>query len=147
MKKGYTLIELLCCLAIVTIISAICLPNIKMINEYIKRRKFTAASNVLLQDLRYAKSFAVTHGRFTKLIFNDKGYSMICNTKKIKDVYFENSIHLDTAKSTLPTNHKLGFKSTGVAVPYGCTIAIIDDAGNSSSITIKVGTYTVDYKK
>jgi prepilin-type N-terminal cleavage/methylation domain-containing protein len=82
MKKGFTLIELICCISIIAIISSIALyiPAKKMLQN----SKFKIASNELLLDLKNAKMRAVDHG-WIKVRFDDDGY-MIYDVSNYSDM-------------------------------------------------------------
>lgn len=149
MKKGFTLIELLCCILIITIISSIALylPAKKMLQN----SKFKTASNELLLDLKNAKMRAIDHGRI-QIIFMDNGYmindvSNYMYNMVIKKVVFENNIIFDRVNSTVPIDRVIEFTQIGGISPYPCTAAICDDTGNKALITIKVGSFTIDYKR
>lgn len=150
MKKGFTLIELICCISIITIISSIALYL--PVKKTMKNSAFRAASNELLFDLKNAKMRAIDHG-WMKVRFNDDGY-MIYELSKydyrdnvIKIVKFENNIIFDRVNSTVPVDQVIAFTQIGRISPYPCTVAICDDAGNKALITIKVGSFTIDYKR
>ncbi|TDT61966.1 GspH/FimT family pseudopilin [Fonticella tunisiensis] len=149
MKRGFTLIEILCVLAIVSIISAISYPDVKRI--LLKDRLDITASK-LVNDLRYAKMHAVTQGTssvsviFLKENSSDdyNGYWIYkpsnLSSMELKKVYLTDEIYISRSESTFSITNKIQFNTNGSISPHACSIVLKDrQTGKSIKITLTIG--------
>lgn len=67
-QKGFTLVELIITMVIIAILSVIAVPQIY--NHYVSN-KILAAANIILADIRFAQSLAITEHDSTWVVFDD----------------------------------------------------------------------------
>ena len=150
MKKGFTLVELICCICIMSILLLIAAPSVPGINSIKKKTVFSSTSQELLKDLRYARVRAMTNG-VVKVHFYDDGYILYdySDSKNMifKKVTYEDGIRFIKYKSTIPSDRELHFTQTGTVSPYACTVVIQNTSGETCTISIKVTTFTIDFKR
>lgn len=151
-SKGFTLIELLCLLAIIGIVSSIAYPSLSYL---VKADRLRLSSKILVNDLRYAKMYAVakSYNATIKVKFIGasgseiyKGYR-ISNTAnltndKLKETYFYPGIIIDGWRSTFASDESentIEFFSNG-SVSRACTIVLKDtETGETKNITLTIG--------
>lgn len=151
MKKGYTIIELICVIAIIGIMAGLSYPSIKGL---LSSERLNLSSKVLINDLRYAKMYAVSKNitsvyvKFTgdadKGIYS--GYMIYYPNNMANPVLinknFDDEIIIDGKNSTFGTANTsdiIEFKPDGSVYP-ACTIVIRDtDSGDSKKITLTIG--------
>lgn len=150
--KGFTLIEMICVMAIIGIMCVICYPNS---SRFIRGQKLSLCTKTLVSDLRYAKMYAVSKNSnaFVKIVFlgdTDKGIYTgykIYNTSniaspKLKEKYFYDNIIVDGLESTFsagPAQNIIEFHADGSVYP-ACTIVVKDtDNGKTKNITLTIG--------
>lgn len=125
------------------------MPSIIYMKNKIGKTTFQKTSEELLKDLRYSRIRAMTSGGI-KVHFYDDGYTLYdysAASTIFKTVVYEKGIKFVKYKSTIPDHRELTFKETGTVSPYACTIVLEDAKGASCSISIKVATFTIDYKR
>ena len=150
-KKGFTLIEMLCVLAIISIIVGIHTLNLTTFTAELKLR---LATKELINDLRFAKMYAVSnYSSTTKLQFygevakNTFSCYKIYDPSKmagstIKDVKLKENIVIDGMHSTFSEGYvakDIEFRFNGSVDP-ACTIALKDTINNKLRyITLTIG--------
>lgn len=147
MRKAFTLIELVMVIAIIGILLSISFPMSSHIKRSLDYKRFEGASMEMLEDIRYAKVRAITTGE-VQMTFTNNGYFLTDTYLRstYKKVVFPEGIGIDFAKSTIPNARVLKFSCRGYVSPYACTIVINDSYGHTSEISIKVATFTIDFK-
>jgi prepilin-type N-terminal cleavage/methylation domain-containing protein len=147
MKKAFTLVELLVIMAIMVILLSITFPMFSSFKRSMDYKKFEGASMELLEDMRYAKVRALTNGE-VQMTFAEDGYYLTDTFERYtyKKVSFSDGISIDFINSTIPDTKVLKFTCSGSVSPYACTVVINDSQGHTSTISIKVATFTVDFK-
>lgn len=152
MKKGFTLIELICILAIISIILAIASPSI---GAYMRKDRLRLAAERLVNDLRYAKMYAMSKDApeirvmFERdagkenysgyRIYNpsDMGNPTIKGIKLPEGVEICSRLNGSTFDSTSST---ITLTSSGGIMPYACTVALRDrDTGKKRFVTLTIG--------
>jgi prepilin-type N-terminal cleavage/methylation domain-containing protein len=150
MKKGFTLLELLCCLFIISILVAFSIPSLSGMNSFRKKTNFEKTSQELLKDLRSARVRAMTKG-IVKIHFYDDGYILYdysdLSSMIFKRVTYEDGIKFVRYRSTIPLDRELKLSETGTVSPYACSVVLEDSNGKTCTLSIKVATFTIDFKK
>lgn len=149
-KSGFTLIEILCCLAILSVILAFSYIDSDRISKTMSKKQFKTTSQRFLADLRFAQLYALSEG-WIKVKISDDGY-LVYNPSNLDKMViintrFPKGISFDRINSTIPIDRTIAFTDIGTISPYACTIAIKDDYGNTASISIKVASLTIGYKQ
>lgn len=147
MKKGFTLIEIVCVIAISCIVMSICYPNIKNVMNDIKLNE---SSYLLVNDLRYSKMYAVykNFGEVKVRFMSDgdsekyNSYLIYCPAQvdkmKIKRVTLPKGIYVSKCDSTF-SDGIITFRNNGSVQP-ACTIILNDeDTGNKRKVTLTIG--------
>jgi prepilin-type N-terminal cleavage/methylation domain-containing protein len=150
LKKGFTLLELLCCMLILSILLSLSLVSLNGMSSFKKKTTFEKTQQELLKDLRNARVRAMTRG-MVKAHFYDDGYILYdysdLSSMIYKRVTYEDGIKFVGYKSTIPLDRELRFSETGTVSPYACSVYLEDSKGNSCTLSIKVTTFTIDFKK
>lgn len=152
MKKGFTLIELICVLAVISIILAIASPSIK---AYMRKDRLRISTEKLVNDLRYAKMYAMSKDApEIRVMFekdagkeNYSGYriynpSDMANPtlKRIKlpeGVEVCSRLNGSTFDSATGT---ISFTPSGGIMPFACTVVLLDrDTGEKRYVTLTIG--------
>lgn len=145
MKKGFTLVELICVISIMVIIGAISYPSV---SAFLRADRLNTATDTLINDLRYAKMYAITNNIDVKVLLNRLGASYeydgykiyLGPTMTIKQVKFPLNVYVDGIHSTFDTNGKMEFNTSGSVSPFACTIMLKDrETGKTSEITLTIG--------
>lgn len=151
MKKGFTLIEIICVIGIVLIVGGIAYPSYSL---YLKRDRLRTGTQELVQNLKYAKTYAINHDSSSvNVIFQSsnelKGYDSYRiyipsggSSMTLKEVKLPRGVWICTHSegSTFSLDRKLVFRTAGNVLPYACTIAIKDeDTGKKRYITLTIG--------
>lgn len=151
-RRGFTLIELVCVLGLIGIMSSIAYPSIRSL---LKADRLKLSSKLLINDIRYAKMYAVAKGykatTLVRFLRDDKsgtyiGYRILdtgnVNHEILKERYFYHGVIIDGDNSTFSSGNKvdtLEFFSNGSVEP-ACTIVLKDlDTGKSKKITLTIG--------
>ena len=148
MKKAFTLVELIITLSLIGLLLCIMTPITSSITEAIKEKRFQGTSMELLEDIRHARVRAITNGE-VQMSFVDGGYQLTdtYNKYSYKNETFPDGMDIDFKESTIPGDKRIKFMNSGAINPYACTIVLKDSYGRCSCISIKVGTFTIDFKK
>lgn len=138
-KGGFTLLEIIIVLAIISIITIISVTVFKTAQPNLNLR---AATREVASDLRYAQQLAVTEQIIYSVNFN-KTQGSYTITKAggqvIKNVQINSQISINSI-SGLTDDTTASFTPTG-AVTLSGTVTLINSAGASSSIEIKPSGY------
>lgn len=146
MKKGFTLIEAIIIIAILGIIYAISYPYL---NSYIKKDRLKICSEKLVNDLRYAKIYAMSNPCSAISVNfgneNIDGYcsyevwdSSITDKHSIKKVELPNGVIV--WKGSTFKNKRIEFQSGGSIAPYACSIYLRDtQTGREKKLTLTIG--------
>ena len=150
-NKGYTLIEMICVMAILGIICSICYPNL---NGFIRGQRLNVCTKMLVNDLRYAKMYAVSKNYpvINVMFIGDVGKEIYSGYKiyvpgsmenaTLKEKSFYKEIIVDGGKSTISSGiaqNIIEFHAGGYAYP-ACTIAVCDTfSGKTKNITLSIG--------
>lgn len=150
-KKGITLIELVSVIALITILSSICIPCYSGIYYRSQDIFLDIASNELLSDLRLIQQKAEAEDSIYHIYFNNMDNSyMIYSYKDMSSCVYKSKslphgIKYDNIRSTYQ-NNKLSFNSKGKPLPYPCTISLKNESGRYKRITVTVGTDYISLK-
>lgn len=151
LRKGFTLVELICVIAVITIISIVAYPSY---SHYISKDRLKLATQELIQNLKYAKTYAINHASSSvNVLFQSsdelKGYDNYRiyipsggSSMTLKQVKLPKGVWICTHSegSTFSLDNKLVFRTTGNVLPYACTIALKDmDTGKKKYITLTIG--------
>lgn len=132
MKKGYTLIEIILVLAILSIITSLSLPNLKIINKIRIRNDI----NEFRKDILYARNKAILESDYCNIYLNfDSNKYTIRNNESspiIKSKEFNYGLKLEE-RSNLT---KLQFNPNGTTGSSG-TLYLRDGLGKIHKITIR----------
>jgi prepilin-type N-terminal cleavage/methylation domain-containing protein len=150
-KKGFTLVEILCVLAIISIIAGI--HNLNL-NAFTASLKLKLATRELIHDLRFAKMYAASnYSATTKLQFYGEvagdtftSYKIYVQNRNVgttlKEVKLKKNIVVDCAHSTFGVSYgakSIEFRYNGSVKP-ACTIALKDTVNNKLRyITLTIG--------
>lgn len=151
MKKGFTLVELMCVISIILIMCGAAYPTI---GSFLRKDRLKRATQELVVDLKYAKTYAISHHSSpVSILFEARaggggfdgywiylpsgGYSMT-----LKRVYLPKGVIICPRGdgTTINIDNKLYFKPGGNVAPFACTIALKDlDTGIKRYITLTIG--------
>ncbi len=151
MKKGFTLIEVICVIAVLSILFAISYPSY---NHFLRKDRLKTATQELIENLKYAKTYAINHDASSvNVLFQSSdeskgydsywiympsgGYSMT-----LKRIYLPKGVWIGARGegSTFNIDDKIIFKPAGNVAPFACTIALKDlDTGKKRFITLTIG--------
>lgn len=149
MKKGFTLVELLCILGLISLILMIASPSL---GAYMKRDRLRLATERLINDLRYAKMYAMSRGEVSIVGFEKKQGELDFSSYRI--FYKRNGIRTTLKRVILPESvvicrqgddssfdgsNEIGFDPLGIVLPRACTIALKDlKTGEKKTITLTI---------
>lgn len=148
MKKGFSLIEIVCVLAMTCIMVSILTP---VLSTFVKQNQLNTATDVLINDLRHAKMLALSRNQTVITVFftlDEKNENYIeyyiydtlnQGQKVIRRVKMPNRIVISKKDSTFSL-HKVTFTKHGGVTPNACTITLEDlDTGRKNKITLTIG--------
>lgn len=151
MKKGFTMVELICVMGIILIVCGIAYPSF---SYYLKRDRLRVGTRELIQNLKYAKTYAINHDSSSvNVIFQSsdelKGYDSYRiyipsggSSMTLKQIKLPKGVWIckHSEGSTFSLDRKLVFRTTGNVLPYACTIALKDEeTGKKKYITLTIG--------
>lgn len=150
-KRGFTFIELVVSLALMSILLSVCIPIFRDYNKLKQSTLLDISSTELLSDLRLCQETAKYEGNTCNIYFNSAERSYYIYTRRdaydhvIKRKNLPQGIRFDNTRSTY-TKSMLSFDRVGKPLPNPCTIAIINNIGQHKSITITVATDYISIK-
>lgn len=151
MKKGFTLFELLCVLALISVLIMFAGPSVQ---GYIRKDRLRLATESLINDLRYAKMHAITTNTPEVKVYFEKldgkpdynGYWIytgdVFSRMTLKRVKLPEGVVIfeGTGGSTFNTDKIITFTDQGNITPFACTIALKDlSTGGKKYITLTIG--------
>lgn len=117
MKNGYTLIELILVLAVVSI-----LLLVSVVKVDIKKFKLEAEAKVMYSDIRYVKLMTMSEGGSYRFIFSENGYQVNKGVKRIKTVKIDKEFKIiDNFK-----RNEIAFNYSGAIRSQGGTITLLN---------------------
>ena len=147
-KKGFTLVELMCIIAVLAILSLIAIPEVmNSIDKWI----LDSTAKQIVEDIRWTQHLAITGCliHYFDIDVSDRSYrirSGILNDPTIKTVEFNPNI--TGIVSTFKSHGKykrLSFSSTGIPAQTG-SVFLTSKRGKEVTITVAVGTGRVAIK-
>ena len=151
-KNGFTIIELLVTLGIISIVSFFCIPFVSLLNYQKQDILLNTTCRELLGDLRLSQQKSITEGFIYNVFFNTiENTYMIYSYKDLNSCIYKfkkipDGIKFDALRSSY-SNNKVSFNSRGKPLPYPCTISLVNNIGHYMKITITVGTDYISIKK
>lgn len=151
MKKGFSIIELIVSLSIISIISVCAIPCSKRIYEENLNNALKLSMNELLMDIKYTQKKAMTDGYICSIEINeDDNLYLITSFRDMKLYTYKKKvlpkgISFDKLNSSY-SNKKISFNSAGKPLPYPCTIALKNKLNYYKEITITVGSDYISIK-
>lgn len=119
MQRGVTLIELLLCIAILSIFSSMAVPTI---GQSLAKQELENSTRQLVADIRWLQQISINSGVDTTayvLIFKytaPYGYYITANTQRIKAVTFPPSVNLSGQFSSISFSLNGAPKNSGQSV-------------------------------
>lgn len=150
-KNGASLIEMIYTLALLGIISCIAVPCISGLYNKSQEVFLDTGVKELLSDLRLIQQKSRDENTVYHFFFNKANNTyMIYSYADMTNCVYKNKklpdgISFDSIHSTYKDN-KVSFSSRGKALPYPCTISLINKIGQYRKITITVGTDYISLK-
>jgi len=106
-QKGFTLIEAIITLAIVTILAAMATPGFF---NLLNKRRISASANTIYSTLQEARSLAITEGTNVSGCLSNDGLSCLVNVNKSSSAQFIS--YRGTTEPTASTWADLGIRAT-----------------------------------
>ncbi len=129
-EKGFTLIELVIIIAIMGIITSVCIPKNKK-SDY----NLYASARLLTNEIRMSRYKMMTEGGFHGLLLNEKYYTVVDDGEVIKRIQLDDNIYLGEN-----FDKQIRFDPSGIPKRGGSII--IRDKLTKKSYTITIVPYT-----
>ncbi|MPM66062.1 hypothetical protein SDC9_112967 [bioreactor metagenome] len=145
MKKGFTLIEIMVTMALLSIITATSLICLKGFKELKEKTDMDHAVNSVVEFINAAKSFSRNNNCSTNINIsgNKDELELYSNIEKIKFCKLPRGIKITRVTSD---GDDIKINNVGKAI-NACTLTLNNDGSLTREITIKVGTGYVSEKK
>lgn len=131
---GFTLVELMITLALLTIITTIAAPNFTTL---IRNNQLQGKAEELKNFLEYARSLAVTNrGTYTVQINTDTPWEIKTSSAAVKRKLELNPSQVKILNTTL-TNNKLLYRANGTATAVKFTLCYNADPANGYLLEVK----------
>ncbi len=145
-KRGFTLIELIVVLGVMTVCTAVVYPYMNHHENKILKIEMESGVNGVIEFINGCKSYARNNDDFekhSKIVLEEKSITLYQDTRTIRQYSLPDSV-----KITRPygNNIVIYIDATGQINP-GSTIELYNSSGGLKEITIKVGTGYVSKKK
>lgn len=134
-KKGFTLIEIIVCITIISVITVIAIPSI----NYFAGVKLDADARNLVNDIRYTKLLTLLNGYQHKIIFEQNGYQIIDNTQKAVKCYkFDKNTAFECDQLSRGSS-KVNYMSYNIdGTPEACGTLILAQTGGRKKVKISI---------
>lgn len=144
MKRGFTLIELMVTMALISIITATSLICLKGFKELKEKTDMDHAVNSVVEFINAAKSFSRNNNCSTNINIsgNKDELELYSNIEKIKFCKLPRGIKITRVTSD---GDDIKINNVGKAI-NACTLTLNNDGSLTREITIKVGTGYVSEK-
>lgn len=129
-NKGFTLIELIIIIAILGIITSMCLPKSRVNNH-----KIYSEARLLTSEIRTLRYKVMTQGGIHSILLSEKYYSVINNGEVVKNVKLDDNTYISEN-----FDKELKFDPSG-SPKRGGSITIKDKTNNKSHV-ITIVPYT-----
>lgn len=151
MKKAFTLMEVICTLAVISIVLLIASPSVI---SFVRKDRLRTTTDRLVSDIRYSKMYAVSKSESSvHMLFNNAEGSRDYDSyliysyngtiqNNIKKVRLPDGVRVCSREEdgTLDISGKLSFSILGNVLPHACTIVLKDiDTGKKDYITLTIG--------
>jgi len=145
MKKGFTLIELMITMSLISIITAASLICLKGFKELREKIEMDYAVNSIVEFINSAKCFSRNNNCSTiiNVSRNKDSLELYSNTEKIKFYKLPKKIKITRVTSD---GDDIKINNLGKAI-NACTLTLNNDGSLTREITVKVGTGYVSEKK
>lgn len=146
MKNGLTLVELMCAIALLSIIFLISYPSLTCL---MRKDSLKISADRLVNDLRYAKVYAMSDRMSSMEIWFEprnedgyEGYSLVDTyigvNRRIKTVNLPKGVIIWEGSTF--SNSKIAFGNLGNVSPHACTIVLRDvNTMKDKAITLTIG--------
>jgi len=138
-QNGFSLVELLVVLGIITLISTITVP---LLRDYQKTVKLNNESRILATNIRLAQQLAISEQIIYNVLFlSDPDRYQIINSdtlNTIKTVNFDKEISINEISGF--TTDTIQFNATGAAIETGY-IVLVNTRNSTSTIEVKPSGY------
>lgn len=144
-KRGFTLIELVAVLGIISIVSAVTIMKFNVVDNF----KANIELQTLINDCDFAKMKAISTGEDYLLMFDNNSYSILGASKFANEAELERNLE-SISFNCYNSEKKIRFNKTGT-VTYPGTIKINVPKGADDDklveLRVRVGLGYVRYKK
>lgn len=142
-NKGFTIIELMMVLSILSIITLIVSPNVKVYSDKKAEIELEYAMDGIIEIINIGKSYARLNEQPVQVKFTNDKVELYQRSTEIKEFKMPRSINRIDLSSTSKSIEINGFGQIGSAQ----SINIYNRNGGNKTITIKVATAYVSEKK
>ncbi|WP_017415695.1 prepilin-type N-terminal cleavage/methylation domain-containing protein [Clostridium tunisiense] len=145
MKKGFTLIELIITISLISIIVTASLMSLKGFKEFKDNFEMDYTVNHTIEFINSAKCFSRSKGSSSIIVINEEesDIQLYFNRRMLKNFKLPNNIKINSNNDDIEISN-LGKIGSGEA----CTITLTNRRTNDAAqITLKVGTGYVSEKK
>lgn len=142
-KPGYTLIELIVVLGILSVVPLIMYPSVEIYNDKQIDIEMDYTVDGIIEFINGAKSYARLENSIVMVKFSGRSISLIKGTKKISEFELYSSINNIVLSDNINSIEITGYGS----IKKAKSIYIYSCNGRNETITIKVGTSYVSVQK
>lgn len=147
MKKGYSIIEVIICMSLISIVITFSGINIKKFNKHVNEIEVEHCSFSIVYLINSAKLYCKQADKQGKIIFSidDQNICFYCNQKLIDKIIIPSGFKLEDVKTSKGHNI-IHIEKTG-ETGEECTIPFRDKFEELHSITVQVGSKYVEIKE
>ena len=154
MGRGFTLVEILCVVAILGIAAAVIVPQVGTRNDL----QAAAAARVVMADLIYAQNRAISTQSMTYVAFNVAGESYSLYSSMSPQTYVQHPVNLTNYVTTLGAGslqncslgsasfagqNTLAFDELGTPYSFNTSTSTATPLSGNGTITVTCGTFTL----